>query len=104
LIGLALVLLALPPAGLLLRMCLEADALGLPGAIAALWAIAAGLALLAAFVPGPRWAGGVALLVLSVVLIAGSLVARSDAQLNGVFGNSPIIAGRFYGVGNLGYA
>ncbi|HVE90958.1 MAG TPA: hypothetical protein VNE62_01470 [Actinomycetota bacterium] len=100
---LALAVLAVPPAALVWR-AVDADRLGMTGAHLVLWGLVAVLAAAAAAVPGPRWAGGVALLLLSAVMLSVDLAAGSPLQLNGIFGFSPIVAGRFYGIGNLGYA
>lgn len=101
--ALSYAILAVAPATLIVR-ALEVDRLGMPLAHLVLWAVVAGLAALAWFVPGPRWAGGVALLLSTASMLAVDVVAGSPLQLNGIFGFSPIVAGRFYGVGNLAYA
>jgi hypothetical protein len=77
--------------------------LGSIGAHVALYAVAAALALAAWFLPGPRWAGGVALLILAALLYGSDVAIGGPLQLNGVFGHSPLVAGRFYGVSNPGY-
>lgn len=99
----AYVTLSVPPATLIARS-LEVDRLGMGWASAVQWGIAGALAVAALLLPGPRWAGGVALLVLSAVMLSADVITGSRLQLNGVFGVSPIVAGRFYGVGNLGFA
>ncbi|HYZ92797.1 MAG TPA: hypothetical protein VFA34_10460 [Actinomycetota bacterium] len=78
--------------------------LGVIGAHVALYLVAAALAAAAWFLPGPRWAGGVALLMLSALLYGSDVAVGGPLQLNGVFGHSPLVAGRFYGVSNPGYA
>lgn len=94
--------LALFPAAHLIR-ALEFWWLGVAGAHAALYAVAVVLAVLAWLVPGPRWAGGVALMLLAAVLFASDVALGGPLQVNGVFGHSPLVAGRFYGVSNPGY-
>ena len=74
------------------------------GAHVFLYATAAVLALLAWRVPGPHWAGGVGLLLLTLVLFTSDALFGGPLQVNGVFGHSPLVAGRFYGVSNPGYA
>lgn len=77
--------------------------LGVLGSHLLLYAVAAALALTAWFLPGPRWAGGVALLLLAVLLFGSDVAVGGPLQVNGVFGHSPLVAGRFYGVSNPGY-
>jgi hypothetical protein len=76
---------------------------GVLGSHLLLYGVAAVLAGAAWFVPGPRWAGGVALLVLAVLLFGSDVAMGGALQVNGVFGHSPLVAGRFYGVSNPGY-
>jgi hypothetical protein len=76
---------------------------GVIGSHLLLYAVAALLAVAAWFIPGPRWAGGVALLVLTVLLFGSDVAMGGALQVNGVFGHSPLVAGRFYGVSNPGY-
>jgi hypothetical protein len=76
---------------------------GVLGSHAILYALAALLAVAAWFLPGPRWAGGVALLILVALLFGSDVAAGGPLQVNGVFGHSPLVAGRFYGVSNPGY-
>lgn len=94
--------LAMFPAAHILRV-LEYWHFGMVGAHAALYAIAALLAAAAWRLRGPRWAGAVALMLLSVVLFVSDVVQSGPLQVNGIFGHSPIVAGRFYGVSNPGY-
>lgn len=77
---------------------------GALGAHFLLYAVAAALAAAAWHVPGPRWAGGVALMILAVLLYGSDFAVGGPLQVNGVFGHSPLVAGRFYGVSNPGYA
>lgn len=99
----AYAILAVPPATLLGR-AIALDALGLAGASVVFYALVTALVIVAFLVPGPRWSGGVALLLLSAGLLTGDLLTGARWQLNGAFGYSPIVGGRFYGIGNLGFA
>jgi hypothetical protein len=76
---------------------------GVIGAHLVLYVVAAALAAAASLLPGPRWAGGVALLMLAVLLYGSDVAIGGPLQVNGVFGHSPLVAGRFYGVSNPGY-
>lgn len=93
--------LAIFPAAHVVR-ALEYWRFGQLGAHALLYGVAAVLALLAWRVPGPRWAGGAALLLGSAVAFALDFYRAGPLQVNGVFGHSPVVAGRFYGAGNVG--
>jgi hypothetical protein len=77
---------------------------GLAGAHLALYAVSALIAFVAWWLPGPRFAGAVALMLLTTGLFATDVAAGGPLQVNGVFGHSPLVAGRFYGVSNPGYA
>ena len=77
--------------------------LGVLGSHAILYGVAAVLAVAAWLLPGPRWAGGVALMILVALLFGSDVAVGGPLQLNGVFGHSPLVAGRFYGVSNPGY-
>ncbi len=77
--------------------------LGVLGSHLVLFVVAAVIAAAAWFVPGPRWAGGVALLLITVLLFGSDVATGGALQVNGVFGHSPLVAGRFYGVSNPGY-
>lgn len=77
--------------------------LGVIGAHLFLYAVAAALAAAAWLLPGPRWSGGIALMILTVLLFGSDVAIGGPLQLNGVFGHSPLVAGRFYGISNPGY-
>ncbi len=77
--------------------------LGVVGAHLLLYAVAAALAAVAWLLPGPRWTGGIALMILTVLLFGSDVAIGGPLQLNGVFGHSPLVAGRFYGISNPGY-
>jgi hypothetical protein len=83
---------------------LEGYALGLGGTAAALIAVDAVLVavlLLLGATPLDRLlAGGLAFLA----LLAGDLVTGGGLQLNALFGNYPLVGGRFAGLGNTGFA
>lgn len=78
--------------------------LGIPGFVAVLLAVDAaivGLAFGALRAPLDRLLGVAAA---TLVVVVGDLVAGERLQLNAVFGNSPIVAGRFSGLGNLAFS
>ncbi len=77
---------------------------GLSGAHLGLYLVSAAIAFIAWWLPGPRWAGAVALMLLAAGLFASDIAMGGPLQVNGVFGHSPLVAGRFYGVSNPGYA
>jgi len=93
--------LAFFPAAHVLRM-LDYWRLGQIGAHVVLVLLAAVLALAASRLPGPRFSGAVALLLLSAVMLATDSGAAGPLQVNGVWGHSPVVAGRFYGISNVG--
>lgn len=103
LLGLAYMILAIPPATLLAR-AVGAHALTDAGYHLVIWSLVVALAALVAVLPGPRWAGGVMLLLVSAALHLGDGLLGGPLQLNAVFGHSPIVAGRFYGLSNGGHA
>ncbi len=103
LVGFAYLCLAIFPAAHVIR-ALHFWVLGTLGAHMALYGLAVVIAVVAWRVPGPRWAGAVALMLLCAGLFATDIAMGGPLQLNGVFGHSPLVAGRFYGVSNPGYA
>ncbi len=103
LLGLAYMVLAIPPATLISR-AVGAHALADAGYHLVIWSVVVLLAILAAALPGPRWGGGVVLLLMSALLHLGDGLLGGPLQLNAVFGHSPIVAGRFYGLSNGGHA
>ena len=103
LVAFAYVGLAMFPAAHIIRV-MHYWTWGVIGAHIALYSVAAVIAVLAWRVPGPRWAGAVALMLLAAGLFASDIVMGGPMQVNGVFGHSPLVAGRFYGVSNPGYA
>jgi hypothetical protein len=81
------------------------DRLGLTGYTLAVAAAAVGLAALVS--PARRWhpaAPLLALIGLNWLLQAVDLVTGGRLQLDTTFGYSPIVAGRFQGIGNLAFA
>jgi hypothetical protein len=101
--GVAYFGLALFPAAHIVR-ALEFWRWNVTGAHVSLYLVAAVLAALAWLVPGPRWKGGVGLLLLTLLFFGSDAAFGGPLQVNGVFGHSPLVAGRFYGLSNPGYA
>jgi len=101
LVAVAFAALAFFPAGFLLRT-VDYWTFGTVGAHAALYALTAILAFGAAILPGPRLNGAVALLLLSATLFVVDAARAGPLEVNGVWGHSPVVAGRFYGIGNVG--
>lgn len=101
--GAALALLAFPVATFLIGLG-SAHRLGTAGYVALL--VAVDLALVAA----TWWIardGRARLLIIAAataIVLLGDLVMGSQLQLNTVFSYSPIVAGRFTGIGNIGFA
>lgn len=93
--------LALFPAATALR-AFDYWRLGQVGAHCALYALAALLAFAASRLPGPRLSGAVALLLLSGAMLLTDAVRAGPLEVNGVWGHSPVVAGRFYGMSNIG--
>ncbi len=77
---------------------------GVAGAHMVLWAVAILAAGAGLLVPGPRWVGGIPLLAATVAFVGTDLLAGGHLLVNGVFGNSVLAAGRFYGIPNTGSA
>ena len=99
----ALALAAFPLASYL-AMAGMTHELGTPGFVLLLLAVDAlivGLTLAALRSPLDRLLG-IAAATLSIIV--GDLVLGERLQLNAVFGNSPIVAGRFSGLGNLAFS
>lgn len=99
----ALWLLAFPVATFLLG-AISGHVLGVAGYSAALVALAAGIVAVVRW----RWRDPLdrvlAVAALTSVVLLGDLVLGSTLQLNTVFSYSPIVAGRFTGIGNIGFA
>ena len=72
----------------------------------------AGLAVVVALLTaGALWAGGRRPLgalrlvaVATLVVLAGDVLTGSGLQLGSVFGQNPVVGGRFYGLGNTSFA
>jgi hypothetical protein len=92
--------LALFPAAFVLRS-FDYWRLGQIGAHAVLYALTAALAVAAWRLPGPRLSGAIALLLLSGSLLAIDAARAGPLGVNGVWGHSPLVAGRFYGIDNV---
>lgn len=78
--------------------------LGIPGFVAVLLAVDAAIVALAFAVlkaPLDRLLG---IAAATLAVMVGDLVIGERLQLNAVFGNSPIVAGRFSGLGNLAFS
>ncbi|HVL80059.1 MAG TPA: hypothetical protein VM840_00525 [Actinomycetota bacterium] len=99
---LACTILAMPSATLMVRL-VDVSRFGHLVAHLMLWTLVAALTIAAQYVPGPRWAGGVLLLGLTTLSFGADLLTGAHLQTNAVFGHSPIVAGRFYGVANAGF-
>jgi len=69
-----------------------------------LWSLSALLAGVGWLIVGPRWVGAVPLFVALGVFEAVALIMDGRLIINAVFGNSVVVAGRFYGIGNTGWA
>lgn len=95
--------LAIFPASHIIRV-FETWRLGTGPAHVVLYVVAALLALGAAAVPGPRWSGAVGLMLLSALFLGTDALFGGPFQVNGIFGHSPLVAGRFYGLSNPGHA
>ena len=97
-------LLAVPPASFLV-MAVPWWRWGLAGAVAAGAAIAGALALGAAYL-GRRDAsvGAAALAAVTAAVVGVDALFGGHLEIDAPFGNSPVVAGRFYGVGNIGSA
>lgn len=80
---------------------------GAPGAVfcAALAVVVAVLALVALRVEARRPLGALrTVAVVTLVVLAGDVVTGSGLQLGSVFGQNPVVGGRFYGLGNTSFA
>ena len=95
---------ALFPLATYLATPLDAHSLGMAGMVGALAAIditVVGILLVLRLTPLDRLlVGGLAFLA----LIAGDLAVGGSLQLNALFGNYPLVGGRFAGLGNTGFA
>ena len=95
---------ALFPLATYLATPLDAHALGMAGMVGALAAIditVVGILLVLPLTPLDRLlVGGLTFLA----LIAGDLALGGSLQLNALFGNYPLVGGRFAGLGNTGFA
>jgi len=93
--------LALFPAAQVLRV-FEYWRFGKIGAHVVLYAVILVLAFVASRLPGPRVSGAVVLLLLSGLMLATDAARAGPLQVNGIWGHSPVVAGRFYGISNVG--
>ena len=96
---------ACPAATLLLAMT-DPQRIGWAGPLLILVGASSAIAALALLGPWRRWAAGPATFVCAVNLAAilADLAFDAPLQLSSLMGYSPIVAGRFYGLGNLAFA
>jgi len=99
---LGLAVLALPPSTVFIKM-FGGWRLGAVGATFLLFGSVAVLTVTTLQIRR-RTVGGLSLLLLGLALAVVDLLLGAQWQLNAAFGYSPLLAGRFYGNGNLGYA
>lgn len=75
------------------------------GAHLIVWTVTFGIALVSLLIPGPRWGSAVAILLATCAAYAFDLVVLGGTQqLNGIFGASPVVGGRFYGLVNSAFS
>ncbi|MDQ3218768.1 MAG: hypothetical protein M3Q18_13145 [Actinomycetota bacterium] len=95
---------ALFPLATYLATPLDAHSLGMAGMVGALVAIDIAMVMILLVLPltplDRLLVGGLAFLA----LIAGDLALGGSLQLNALFGNHPLVGGRFAGLGNTGFA
>ena len=103
LIGVCYLILAVPLVTFLLSV-VPLWRLGDLQAHVVLWATSFVVAGAGWLVAGPRWTGAIPLLAATAVFIAVDLVLGGRLLVDGVFGNSVLAAGRFYGIPNTGSA
>ncbi|MEX2394562.1 MAG: hypothetical protein WD826_08800 [Actinomycetota bacterium] len=103
LVGMCYLVLAVPLATFVMSF-IPLWRLGVGPAHIALWAVALVIAGAGWVVPGPRWVGAVPLLLATVTFVAVDLITGGHLLVNGIFGNSVLAAGRFYGIPNTGSA
>ncbi|HEY8201294.1 MAG TPA: hypothetical protein VII47_08065, partial [Actinomycetota bacterium] len=103
--ALTLAFMALPLATLVLR-ALGAELWGPWGPVAVLAATCALMAAAAVRGPWKRWASGPPAFVCAVTaaVIVADLLTGGHVQMSSLIGYSPIVAGRFFGAGNLVFA
>jgi hypothetical protein len=103
--SLALAFMSLPLATLVVR-AVGAEFWGAPAAGLVLVAVCGLTAAVALAGPWQRWASGPAAFIcaLTGVVVVVDLLTGSHLQMSSLLGYSPIVAGRFFGVGNLVFA
>lgn len=94
------------PAGTMLLAALEPQRLGWAGPILLLLGVSSALTAAALLGPWRRFPAGPGTFIcaVSLLVLLGDLVTGANLQLSGLIGYSPIVAGRFYGMGNLAFA
>ena len=102
---LAVAYISLPLASLVLRAS-AAQRAGIWVAAPVLFGACALITLLAFKGPWRRWSAGPGTFVCAVttVVIAADLLTGANLQMSSLVGYSPIVAGRFFGIGNLPFA
>lgn len=94
------------PAATLVLAAARAERWGPAVPILVVVGVSAGVAALALRGPWRRHPSGPGAFVcgLNVLLLVGDLLSGSRLQLSSLIGYSPVVAGRFYGIGNLAFA
>jgi hypothetical protein len=94
------------PAATLVLIAFHAHEWGWAGPVLLILALCAALTFLALNGPWGKIPTGPPAFICAVttVLIIGDLVTGSHLQLSSLLGYSPVVAGRFYGLGNLSFA
>jgi hypothetical protein len=92
------------PLGTYLATPIEANAIGTPWFVASLIAIDLALVALVSFTIRSPLDRVLALTAATIFLFILDLTFLDALQLNAVFGNDPIVAGRFTGLGNIAFA
>ena len=91
------------PVATYLAGALPADRLGVPGYIAVLVTMTVAIVAAAAFVDD-LLDRVLVVTALTTLVIAADVMTGARLQINTIFGYSPIVAGRFAGIGNVAYA
>lgn len=103
LLGMCYLILAVPVATFVVAV-LPLWRIGIPAAHIVLWSVSVVLAGAGWLISRPRWVGAIPLFVALAVFEGVALLLGGQALVNAVFGNSVVVAGRFYGIGNTGWA
>lgn len=94
------------PVSTLLLATLDPQRIGSAGPILFLLGVSSALAAAALMGPWRRFPAGPGSFIcaVSLLVLIGDLATGANLQLSSLIGYSPIVAGRFYGMGNLAYA